>query len=79
MSNPNNNRRANRRVTGDMDAAELERLSPDQLTERQLRIALRHARDIAEAERRARQRAEESARRAWQLATWLRPSGLAAK
>jgi hypothetical protein len=39
---------------------------------RELEAALAHARAIASAERRARERAEDSARRAWQLAVAVR-------
>lgn len=54
-------------------------VNEDDLTYAEMRAALKHAREIAESERRARARAEESAQRAWRLATWVRPTGLASK
>jgi hypothetical protein len=40
---------------------------------RELERELEHQRSITDAERRARVRAEDSAKRAWSLATWRSP------
>ena len=37
---------------------------------KQLEEALQHTRSVADAERRRAERAEESARRAWEMASW---------
>lgn len=47
-------------------------------TIKSLEQALAHARALADAERRRAERAEASARRAWQLATWAAPTRRAA-
>ena len=39
----------------------------------ELEVALAHARQVAEAERRRAELAQESARHAWQRAAWARP------